>query len=36
MAARQKEHIAAAIEAGKQAYMEEKRRSGAAVESEES
>ncbi|HMG35783.1 MAG TPA: YtxH domain-containing protein [Blastocatellia bacterium] len=40
VAARQKEQIAAAIEAGKQAYREEKRKSGevgrAAVEGEES
>ncbi|HEY6333863.1 MAG TPA: YtxH domain-containing protein [Blastocatellia bacterium] len=33
-ASRQKDQIAAAIEAGKQAYQEEKRRSGAAVDNE--
>ncbi|HYM00939.1 MAG TPA: YtxH domain-containing protein [Blastocatellia bacterium] len=32
VASRQKDQISAAIEAGKQAYLEEKRRSGAAVE----
>jgi gas vesicle protein len=35
VAARQKEQIAAAIEAGKQAYREEKRKSGVAGEAEE-
>src|SRR5262245_14894975 len=35
VAARQKEQIAAAIEAGKQAYREEKRKAGAAGEAEE-
>jgi gas vesicle protein len=35
VAARQKEQIAAAIEAGKQAYREEKRKAGAAGEGEE-
>ena len=32
VAGRQKDQISAAIEAGKQAYLEEKRRSGAAIE----
>ena len=36
VAARQKEQIAAAIEAGKQAYREEKRKAGVAGEAEES
>lgn len=35
VAARQKEQIAAAIEAGKQAYREEKRKAGVAGEAEE-
>lgn len=35
VAARQKDQIAAAIEAGKQAYREEKRKAGAAGEGEE-